>query len=181
MKLPDLRTPRGTAVAVFAAILATVLAAFAIPPGVSGGDAPANGPRGLAGDLPVAAPEDLSGFVGSERWGVSLEDVLERIASENLERGGLNPALRKMGFLGLIETGDAIAVLLADPEVDGGGIVQLAPGDTLPDGRVLTSVTDNSITLTRDSDGADAEGAAQQEVLLLFPPVEPVPETGRDA
>lgn len=166
--------------AVFAAILATVLAAFAIPPGVSGSDAQADGFGGLAGDLPAAAPEDLSGFVGSERWGVSLEDVLERIASENLERGGLNPALRKMGFLGLMEAGDTTAVLLADPEIDGGGIVQLAPGDTLPDGRVLTSVTDNSITLTERSEGADAQGA-QQEVLLLFPPVEPVPETGRDS
>ena len=180
MKLPDLRTPRGTAMAIFAAILATVLVAFAIPPGVSGGDAPADGLGGLGGDLPVAAPEDLSGFVGSDRWGVSLEDVLERIASENLARRGLNPALRKMGFLGLMEAGDAIAVLLADPEVDGGGIVQLAPGDTLPDGRVLTSVTDNSITLTGSSEGGDAEGV-RREVLLLFPPAEPAPATGQDA
>ena len=179
MNLPDLRTPRGMAMAVLAAILATVLAAFAIPPGVSGGDAPVDGLGGLAGDLPVAAPEDLSGFVSSDRWGVSLEEVLERIASENLERGGLNPALREMGFLGLMEAGDVTAVLLADPELDGGGIVQLAPGDTLPDGRVLTSVTDNSITLTGRSEGGDGEGA-EQEVLLLFPPVEPVPETGRD-
>ena len=166
--------------AICAAILATVLAAFAIPPGVSGVDAPADGLGGLAGDLPVAAPEDLSGFVGSDRWGVSLEDVLERIASENLERRGLNPALRKMGFLGLMEAGDATAVLLADPQVDGGGIVQLAPGDTLPDGRVLTAVTDNSITLTGSSDGTQAEGA-NQEVLLLFPRAEPVSATGRDS
>ena len=87
-----------------------------------------------------------------------------------------------MGFLGLIETGDVIAVLLADPEIDGGGIVQLAPGDTLPDGRVLTAVTDNSITLTRNPEGAGgsadpADGGtgtdAYQQVLLLFPRGEP--------
>ena len=165
--------------AVFAAILATVLAALAIPPGVSGGDAPADGPGGFAGDLPAAGPEDLSAFVGGERWGVSLGDVLEQVASENLAQRGLNPALSKMGFLGLIEAGDATAVLLADPEVDGGGIVQFAPGDSLPDGRVLTSVTDNSITLTGGSEGADADGA-HQEVLLLFPRAEPVPATGRE-
>ena len=129
--------------------------------------------------FPSRSPEDLSSFVGGERWGVSLEDVLARIASENLERRGLNPALRKMGFLGLMEAGDATAVLLADPEVDGGGIVQLAPGDTLPDGRVLTSVTDNSITLTGSSEGADGEGT-HQEVLLLFPRAEPLRATGRE-
>ena len=193
MNIPDLRTPQGTAIAVGAAILATVLAAYAIPPGVSGGDAATDGPGGLAGNLPVAVPEDLSAFVGSVRWGVSLEEVLETVAAENLARPGLNPALRRMGFLGLIETGDAIAVLLASPELDGGGIIQLAPGDTLPDGRVLTSVTDNSITLTSSSEAAggsadpeDSGGAGtnasggHKEVLLLFPRGESDLATGRD-
>lgn len=168
MNIPDLRTLRGTVMAVCTAILATVLAAFAIPPGVSGGDAPADSLGGLAGELPVTVPEDLSGFVGSERWGVSLEDVLERIASEDMERRGLNPELRRMGFLGFVETVDGTVVLLADPELDDGGIMQLAPGDTLPDGRVLTAVTDNSITLTSRPEHADAASTGQ-EVLLLFP------------
>ena len=191
MNIPDLRTPRGTAIAVGAAILATVLAAFAIPPGVSGGDAATDGPGGFSGNLPPAVPEDLSAFVGGDRWGVSLEDVLKTIEAENLARRGLNPDLRRMGFLGLMEAGDAIAVLLADPELDGGGIIQLAPGDTLPDGRVLTSVTDNSITLTRNPEGAgDSAGPddgggtgtdAHQQVLLLFPRGESDPATGRDA
>ena len=191
MNIPDLRTPQGTAIAVCAAILATVLAAFAIPPGISSGDAATDGPGGFSGNLPPAVPEDMSVFVSSDRWGVSLEDVLEAAAAENLARRGLNPALKSMGFLGLIETGDAIAVLLADPELDGGGIIQLAPGDTLPDGRVLTSVTDNSITLTSNPEGAggsadptDGGGTgtdAHQEVLLLFPRGESDPATGRDA
>ena len=191
MNIPDLRTPQGTAIAVCAAILATVLAAFVIPPGVSGGDAATHGSGGFSGNLPPTVPEDLSVFVGSDRWGISLQDVLQEIESENLARRGLNPVLRRMGFLGLIETGDAIAVLLADPEFDGGGIVQLAPGDTLPDGRVLTAVTDNSITLTRNpeaaggsADPADGGGTgtdAHQQVLLLFPRGEPDPAIGRDA
>ena len=101
---------------------------------------------------------------------------------------GLNPALVRMGLLGLIETRNATAVLLASPEVDGGGIIQLAPGDTLPDGRVLTSVTDNSITLTgrADATGGDADAEesrgtvteaerTHEEVLLLFPRGGPVP------
>ena len=191
MKLPDLRTPQGTAIAVCAAILATVLAAFAISPGISSGDAATDGPGGFSGNLPPAVPEDMSVFVSSDRWGVSLEDVLEAAAAENLARRGLNPALKSMGFLGLIETGDVIAVLLADPELDGGGIIQLAPGDTLPDGRVLTAVTDNSITLTSNpegaggsadpADGSDTGNDARQEVLLLFPRGESNPATGRDA
>ena len=188
MNIPDLRTPQATAIVVCAAILATVVAAFAIPPGVSTGDAATDGPGGFADNLPAAVPEDLSAFVSSDRWGISLEDVLEAVAAENLARRGLNPVLRRMGFLGLIETGDVIAVLLADPEIDGGGIVQLAPGDTLPDGRVLTAVTDNSITLTRNPEGAGgsadpADGGgtgtdAYQQVLLLFPRGEPDPATG---
>ncbi len=184
MNIPDLRTPQGTAIAVCAAILATVLAAFVFPPGVSGGDAATDGPGGFAGNLPAAVPEDLSAFVGGDRWGVSLEDVLAEVAAENLARRGLNPVLRRMGFLGLMEAGDATAVLLADPDLDGGSIIQLAPGDTLPDGRVLTEVTDNSITLASSSEGADGSAGptegAHREVLLLFPRVEPDSATGRD-
>lgn len=165
MNLSDLRTSRGFATAVCVAILATVVAAFAIPPGVSGGDTPSGASGGFGGDLLAVAPEDLGGFVRSERWGVSFEEVME--TAERSGRG-LNPALEEMGFLGFMETVDGIWVLLADPEPDGGGIIELAPGDALPDGRVLTSVTDNSITLTRRTESGDA-AEGDQEVLLLFP------------
>ncbi len=168
MNIPDLRTPRGAVIGACAAILATVVAAFSIPAGVSGGNSADGGGGGFSGDLPAVSPEDLSAFTSSDRWGVSLEDVLEEVAAEDLARRGLNPELRRMGFLGFMETGNAIAVLLADPELEGGGIIELVPGDTLPDGRILTDVTYNSITLTRISEGAgNADG--QQEVLLLFP------------
>ena len=182
MNIPNLRTFKGTAIAVCAAVLATVVAAFAIPPGVSAGDAGTDARDSFAEDLPAAEPEDLSGFVGGDRWGVSLRDVLEQVAAQNLARRGLNPVLRRMGFLGLIEAGDAIDVLLADPKLDDGDIIQLSPGDTLPDGRVLTAVTDNSITLTSSPEGVDpASGdtaGAHREVLLLFPRGEPDSSTG---
>ena len=171
MNIQMLRTARGTVMAASAAVLATVLVAImVIPPDVSGGDVATVNPGGVSRDVPALAPEDLSSFTGSVRWGVSLEEILETIAEDDLAGRRLNPALRRMGFLGLIETGNVIAVLLASPSSGGGSIVQLAPGDTLPDGRVLSSVTDNSITLIRSPDAAEtAANAVDREVLLLFP------------
>ncbi len=177
MKLPDLRTSQGAATAVCVAILATVVVAFAIPPGVSGGEAPSGGSGGFGDMLPVATTEDLTLFARSDRWGVSLEEVLETVQRS---QRGLNPALREIGFLGFVETVDATAVLLARPGLDGGGIIELAPGDALPDGRVLTSVTDNSITLTRAPEG-DGLAEAHQEMLLLFPRGELDPAIGEGA
>ena len=45
----------------------------------------------------------------------------------------------------------------------------MLPGDTLPDGRILVSVADNSLTLQGEN--------APPEVLTLFPPLpaEPAP------
>ncbi len=180
MKIPDLRSTKGAAIGACAAILVTVVAAFAVPPGVSAIDPGVGSGGGFSGGLPAVVPEDLSDFASSGRWGVSLEDVLGEIEAENLERRGLNPELRRMGFLGFIETVNGTVVLLADPELDGGGIIQVAPGETVPDGRVLTAVTDNSITLTSRSEGTDiADG--EQEVLLLFPRGETNPTDGRDS
>ena len=113
-------------------------------------------------------PEDLGAFLASRRWGVFIE---EKVAEEPPppEEPALNPALAKMGFVGLIVTGDESAVLLESPE---GGITRVAPGETLPDGRVLVSVTDNHLTLK-------GEGVPE-EVLTLFPPVPAVPLDGGD-
>ena len=180
MNALDLRTPRGIAIAICAAITATVLVAFAIPAGISGSNPALDGPRGLAGDLGSSAAEDLNQFAGSVRWGVSLEEILDTVAAEDRARRGLNPVLKRMGFLGLVESGDVTAVLLATPESDGGGIIEVSPGEILPDGRILTAVTDNSITLTSGSEVAGDTGDPE-EVLLLFPRGEPEPETGQDS
>ena len=72
-----------------------------------------------------------------------------------------------MGFVGLIVTQEPSAVLLASPD---GGVARFAPGDTLPDGRTLVSVTDNSLTLR----GEDL----REEVLSLFPRVRLEPPAG---
>ena len=139
---------------------AVVAAALAMP--VRPPEA-ASGADDSAGALPEGAveavPEDLSAFLEIRRWGAPPPPDPEL---EVVEETGpvLNPELARMGFVGLIATPDTRAVLLTLPE---GKIVRMLPGDTLPDGRILRSVTDNDLTL----EGAD--GAA--EVLTLFPPL----------
>ena len=110
------------------------------------------------------APEELSAFLEVRRWGPPPEAPGETEPAPEEAGPVLNPILAEMGFVGLIAVQDERAVLLALPE---GEIVRMLPGDTLPDGRILVSVADNSLTLA-------AEGGPE-EVLTLFPrlPAEP--------
>lgn len=140
---------------------ATVAAALATPVTL-----PEAGRTADPGDvLPEARsepePEDLGAFLESRRWGAFAGKKAEEPPPDE---PALNPALARMGFVGLIVTGDESAVLLGSPE---GGITRVAPGETLPDGRVLVSVTDNHLTLK-------GEGVPE-EVLTLFPPVPVAP------
>ena len=109
-------------------------------------------------------PEDLGAFLKSRRWGVFVK---EKAGEPPPDEPALNPALARMGFVGLIVTGGESVVLLGSPE---GGITRVAPGETLPDGRVLVSVTDNRLVLK-------GEGLPE-EVLTLFPPVRSTPVEG---
>ena len=110
-----------------------------------------------------AAPEDLGAFLASRRWGLSLDEFREAVAAPvEKEEPAVNPVLAEMGYVGLIVANGRSAVLLASPE---GGVARVAPGETLPDGRTLVSVTDNSLTLKGDG--------LSEEVLTLFPPVRP--------
>ena len=141
---------------------ATVAAALAMPVTL-----PEAGRTADPGDLLPEArsepePEDLGAFLKSRRWGVSVEEKPPPPVES-----GLHPALARMGFVGLIETGDESAVLLESPE---GGVARVAPGETLPDGRVLVSVTGNRLVLK-------GEGVPE-EVLTLFPPVRSTPVEG---
>ena len=107
--------------------------------------------------------EDLGSFLAIRRWGapeaeVEEAAVLQRPAST--EPRSINPVLLEMHYVGLIAVQDQRVVLLDLPET---GIVRYAPGDTLPDGRVLVSVTDESLTLK-------AEGLPAEE-LMLFPEI----------
>ena len=116
------------------------------------GDAPQNLP-----------PKDLTAFLDVKRWGISLRDLNARMAEEERQsleaRSGLNPALKALGYVGLVVEADSNTVLLTTTE---GTVARLEPGDALPDGRVLAAVQGNGITL-RAADGGEVE------VLELFP------------
>ena len=153
------------------ACLAAVLAALAMPVSLPDGSGTADSLNLLPEEMAASAPEDLGAFLDSRRWGASLREILEAEAERAREaeqpQSAINPVLAKMGFVGLIVTRGESAVLLEAPE---GGVARFASGDTLPDGRTLVSVTDNSLTLK----GEDSS----EEVLTLFPPVRPEPLAG---
>lgn len=138
----------------------TALVALEVPVRLPEGDATTDPANLLTEELPEVVHEDLDAFMASRRWGASLNEIREaRVAEETEpEERTLNPVLVKMGYIGLIVAGDQSAVLLALPD---GGVARMVPGDTLPDGRTLVSVTDNSLTL-------QGEGL-REEVLMLFP------------
>ena len=146
---------------------AVVAAALAMPVHLPEAGARTDAAAELPEGAVEAAPEDLSAFLSIRRWDDPPEEAQES-EPEPVEATApaLNPILAKMGFVGLIAAQDARSVLLALPE---GEIVRMLPGDTLPDGRVLVSVTDNSLTLQGEGQPA--------EVLTLFPrlPVETAP------
>ena len=139
-------------------LLAGVLAWLVPISNPTGTDAGADQSLGDATQNPSS--EDLTAFLDVKRWGVSLREVNDRLAGEEAgRRSGLNPALKALGYVGLVVEADANTVLLTTTD---GTVARLEPGDTLPDGRVLAEVEGNSITL-RAADG----GAV--EVLELFP------------
>ncbi len=101
-------------------------------------------------------PEDLDAFLENTRWGVSLREIFEQ--GDSQEQRSVNPVLREMGYVGLISTLERNEVLLLMPE---GGTQRLTIGDSLPDGRELVAIDENSLTLK------DAQ--QNSEVLVLFP------------
>ena len=141
---------------------AVVAAALAMPVRLPETGARTDPATALPEGAIVAAPEDLSAFLAIRRWGAPPEEAQEPEPVEETTPA-LNPVLAQMGFVGLIAAQDERSVLLALPE---GEIVRMLPGDTVPDGRILVSVTDNSLTLQGEGQPA--------EVLTLFPrlPVE---------
>ena len=142
-----------------------VVAALSVP-------VPAPEVRAASGTDEVAAPlsahlitavrtEDLDSFLATERWGAPEPEMQEAVVLHRptpTDPRSINPVLLEMHYVGLIAVQDQRVVLLDLPER---GVVRYAPGDTLPDGRVLVSVTDDSLTLK-------AEGLPAEE-LMLFP------------
>ena len=154
----------------FLACFGTALVAMTMPvssPDQSAMKAPSDL---LSEDVPDVTSENLAAFMANRRWGVSLNELLNAEATPpaaprppeppRRDEPGLNPVLVEMGYVGLIVTEGRTAVLLASPE---SGIARLVPGDVLPDGRILVSVTDNSLIL--------GGNGLPEEVLTLFPRV----------
>ncbi len=135
------------------------LAAFLIPVGLPDSDVRGDRQGELMGStVEQFTAEDLDAFFDSPRWGVSLREINDLLLGAN--QPGINPVLAEMGYVGLITTDETNAMILMLPE---GEITRLELGDTLPDGRILASVTLNSLTLRDENQ--------QEEVLLLFPEV----------
>ena len=156
------------------ACLGAVLAALAMPVSLPEGSGAADTLSALPEHAAESAPEDLGVFLESRRWGASLREILEAEAERARQareaeqpRPAVNPVLAEIGFVGLIVTGGRSEVLLMAPE---GGVARYAPGEALPDGRSLVSVTGNSLTLKGDD--------SPEEVLLLFPRLRSDPSVG---
>ena len=142
---------------------AVIAAALAMPVRLPEGAAATDVAERLPEAHSETAPEDLGAFLDIRRWGAPPAEPVPVGAAEPT----LNPVLAEMGFVGLIAAQDQRAVLLALPE---GEIVRMLPGDTLPDGRILVSVADNSLTLAGEGGPA--------EVLTLFPRLSEGPAIG---
>ena len=145
----------------------TALAAFAIPVRLPEGGTRKSPGEILPEALVEAEPENLGAFLEIRRWSapspaapaVSPPTPSRTPAeTENRASRSVNPILVEMGYVGLITSRGQHAVLLALPD---GKVVRMVPGDTLPDGRILVSVTDNSLTLKVENQ--------PEEVLTLFP------------
>lgn len=143
--------------ATVAVALATPVRLPAPPPTVSPAPLP-----GLSAEVAaLAAREGLGAFLKSARWGDDGQETRRPAAPATPLAPTTNPELAKMNYVGLITIHDQRTVLLEVPEV---GVVRYVPGDRLPDGRVLVSVTDDSLTLRADG--------RPDEVLMLFPTIE---------
>ena len=152
--------------------LAVAVAGLAIPVGSSNGGID----RMTRSTLPdqdrnPAPAENLRGFLNIDRWGAPAAQEEPEPVEEPADPVGLNPALQGIGFIGVTFKEDEYAVLLnlsavtrKDPEDTRteleAGMVRLLAGETLPDGRRLVAIADDSLTL------ANLDG--EQEEHLLF-------------
>ena len=117
----------------------------------------------MAGGPPLAAgagAEDLSAFLASRRWGISLAEAVAAAGGAPVPAAaGINPALAELGFVGVTVHGGRYAALVLVE----GGAVRLGPGDALADGQTLAAIDANTATLRAPS--------GEERVLVLFPPV----------
>lgn len=111
----------------------------------------------LNATVKAASAEDLTRFLTSERWGISLAEIHRSQATEGTP-GGVETS--EIGFLGFVEREGRAKVLLRSED---GVVDQHEVGATLPDGRRLDSLGGTRLTLSGES--------TETEELLLFPEV----------
>ena len=121
----------------------------------------------------VPGSEDLTAFRQSERWGgASFNEVAAAEAGAAADSD--DPDRDNVGLVGLVASPTSRVALLVEGE---GTVTRRTPGDALPDGRVLTEVAANTATLAANaaSDASTEEPSPSEDVLILFPPVNPAP------
>jgi len=124
----------------------------------------------------IPGSEDLTAFRQSERWGgASFNQVAAEAAGT--AAGSEDPNRDNVGLVGLVASPTSRVALLVEGE---GTVTRRTPGDALPDGRVLTEVAANTATLAATDANAPSEASGEepsraQDVLVLFPPVNPTP------
>ena len=112
-------------------------------------------------------------FRQSERWGgASFNEVAA--AEAGAAAGSDDPNRDNVGLVGLVASPTSRVALLVEGE---GTVTRRTPGDALPDGRVLTEVAANTATFAANaaSDAPTEEPSPTEDVLILFPPVNPAP------
>ena len=124
----------------------------------------------------IPGSEDLTAFRQSERWGgPSFNEVAAEAAG--MVAGSEDPNRDNVGLVGLVASPTSRVALLVEGE---GTVTRRTPGDALPDGRVLTEVAANTATLAAEAASAEAKPPSEpapssEDVLVLFPPVNPTP------
>ena len=125
----------------------------------------------------IPSSEDLTAFRQSERWGGLSFNQVAAEAAGAAAAGSEDPNRDNVGLVGLVASPTSRVALLVEGE---GTVTRRTPGDALPDGRVLTEVAANTATLAATDTGALSEAASEEpspteDVLVLFPPVNPTP------
>ncbi len=152
------------------ALIAVLAVALSLPVPVPVSETDVRVNTFLEGEAPsIAPPEDLDGFLSTGLWGRLPAVVSEQApviplpeptpAPAPAFEATTNPELQKIGFVGLIVTGNNSAMLLRGSSDD---IARYGLGDALPDGRTLVSVSGNSLTLKNPHN-------EEEELLELFP------------
>ncbi len=169
-----MRLIRQPLVAAVVGCVVLVIVAMWVPVRAPGGTFEDGAGLSFDGSPSLAGAEDLSAFVASRRWGgASLREIVDSIAASTAAAAAAEasagepppptePPVEPVGFVGIAATAQDHVALL---KLSNGDVLRVPKGDRLADGRTLSSLTDNLLTL----DASDESRAP--EVMALFPEV----------